>query len=76
MDFRDAFFGGLWVVLILVPAGVAGKVFLDLGIGWAAGLAVLVDGVGGGTAGGIEQLHTRSRSARAGVAADVTGTGA
>jgi hypothetical protein len=46
VDFRDTFFGGLWVVLILVPAGVAGNVFLNLGIGWAAGLAVLVDTVG------------------------------
>lgn len=42
MDLREAFFGSLWVVAMLVPVGVAGSVFLQLGILWAAGPAVLV----------------------------------
>ena len=42
VDSRDAFVGGLWVLLVIVPVGVAGSVFLRLRIVWAAGLAALV----------------------------------
>ena len=59
VDFRDTFFGGLWVVLIFVPSGVAASVFLQLGIGWAAGVAFLVGGLGGGLA--VGALERRDR---------------
>jgi hypothetical protein len=41
VDFSDVFWGGLWVLVIVVPVVVAGSVFARVGVLWAAVISIL-----------------------------------
>jgi hypothetical protein len=61
VDFRETFFGGLWVVAFVVPLGVAARVFLELRILWAAALAFSVSLIALGVVVGALERRDRKR---------------